>query len=183
MSRTDETRFDTGFIGPESDHVDSLGALDPWRLGEVRIDGIEPPLPTFQAGEGVSLSCVFLPTDGATDHIERWKAVRRYHRWASDVTTYQAQGRALYREQHPGVDGSQLAQLAPLERSHTGFDSAPRPSVYEPMWVVVTGVSDGSQHPESAAVLDVSATTIARVAEYPTRAGVRAAFERNGFGV
>lgn len=182
MSQNDNTQFDTSLIGSDSpDYVSTRDALDPWRLGEVRIDGIEAPLPTFQAGASVSLSCVFLPADGAADHVERWQAVRRYHRWAADVTTYQSQGRVFYREQHPGVDGEQLALLAPLDEASTGYDPDARESVYEAVWVVVTGVEDTSARPAAVATLDVEATIIARHANYPSRGGVRNAFERNGF--
>lgn len=184
MPQNDDTRFDDGLIGADGpEHPVRSASAVPWRLDEVRIDGIEGTLPAFRAGASATLSCVFLPADGAADHVERWQAVRRYRRYAGDVTTYQSQGQAYYREQHPEMDGRQLALLAPLDAEATGHDPLSRPSAFEALWVVITEVEDTTRLPQEVATLDIEVTMIARRAEYATRNVVRDAFERNGFGV
>lgn len=182
MTEFDQTIFDDSLIGADGPDIVEASSNDaPWRLDEVRIDAIQGTIPPFKPAASETIKCLFEPTPGAADHLERAKAVARYRRYSGDVAVYDSQGRAYYREDHEGIDGRQLALLAPLAADATGFDPSGRPDQGEAMWVVVTEVDDTTTSYEAGAVLDVEVALIARRAEYPTRSEVRDEFERNGF--
>ncbi|MFD1515669.1 hypothetical protein [Halomarina rubra] len=185
MSQFDDVQLDDALIGADGPEVPVRAPYRaPWRLGDIRIDGIAGSLPAFKPAASATLSCVFAPADGATDHIERYQAAKRYAEFSGDVTVYgPKQGRAYYREQHPGIDGQQLALLEPITPESRGHSSAARPSATEALWVVVTGIEDTTTLPEAVCTLDIDVQLIARWATAPSRYEVRFDHERSGFGL
>ena len=189
----DATYGSTTYEGPTEPVQATTQA--PWRWNRMRIDGVTtmpPPVP----GESASVTCVVFDAQGVDSAADRYQTLRRYLEYAPWTSVMPAQGTCYYREAHDGPDGSQLVELAPLERDATGREEPPeqRSSIDEARWCVVTGGDDSfvpAEYPSPVYQVDLELTTIAPSREFgfvdetfsERRQTVRDAYERNGLGL
>lgn len=183
MTSYDGTQLDSTAIGGVEQTPPAAPFEKPWRLGPVRIDGLEGTPPVFAPNRDVTLSCVFADVLGTGDYQQRHQALRSLIRNGRYVRSWASEGETLFREDHDNPPGSQLALLAPLAPTATGADPEHRPSPFEAMWVVVRGGEDTTRLASTACTLNLDVTCVAPRAEYDSKAAVLSALSVNGYGL
>lgn len=181
MTNADDTQFDSSAIGGVEQTPPGGPYETPWRLGNIRIDGLTSTPPLFAANREATLSCLFADVPGTMDFQARHQAARNLVRNGRDVKSWRSEGEAIFREDHSDPPGTQLALLAPLAPTATGDAPAQRPSPFEAMWVVIKGGEDTTTLAPEECTLDLDIACIARRAEFGDKQAVRDAFEVQGY--
>jgi hypothetical protein len=190
-SRFGDSRFGGATFDGGGDQTLLEGGPDtPWRINRVRVDAMaaDTDLVTVAPGQEVEYQARLEPiaTDAFPDHTERLQTLVPYLERGQDVVTYDLPGmQAAYRDQHGRADGANLLRIAPLEPGYgatlsDGSLAPARDSLAPPRWAVCTGGEVAANHDDTFFTVTLTAMTLGRVSEHPSRATARDTFEENG---